>query len=219
MAGNAFSRVRNIVRAEMEDVLKRMENPRKLVNQMLIDMERAFDGAVSEVSRAIANEKIIERRLRKAEAEVARLQDDAEKAVRAGNDGAARRALEEKVGLEMTIADLKTSHEEAQSASSKLKGQLADLRSKLETARNRRHTLAVRKQQAAGPASAPGIDKEPFDAFDALVTDVERDEIASEVYAEITDLKSPDPDLEKMARDRKVQSALADLKQRNQEAG
>ena len=90
MARNALLRIGNIVRAEVEDVLGRLENPRKLVNQMLIDMDHAFDQAGGEVSRAIANEKIIERRLRKAESEVSRLNKEAEDAVKRGDDAAAR---------------------------------------------------------------------------------------------------------------------------------
>ena len=51
MARNALLRIGNIVMAEIEDVLGRIENPRKMVNQMLMDMEQAFDQAVAEVSR------------------------------------------------------------------------------------------------------------------------------------------------------------------------
>ena len=84
MARNGLSRTGTIVKAEVEDVLSRIENPRKLVNQMLIDMERSFDQAVGEVSRAIANEKVIERRLRTAEREIVELQREAEEALRRG---------------------------------------------------------------------------------------------------------------------------------------
>ena len=94
-----------------------MENPKKMVNQMLLDMEKAFDQAVSEVSRAIANEKIIERRLRQAEDEIKRLDEEAVAAVERKDDHAARRTLDAKVSIETTVANLKGSHEEAQTVS------------------------------------------------------------------------------------------------------
>ena len=221
MARNALLRIGNIVRAEVEDVLGRIENPRKLVNQMLIDMERAFDQAVGEVSRAIANEKIIERRQRKAEEEVGRLQREAEGAVARGDDEAARRSLDAKVALETTANDLKRSYEEAQSASVKLKGQLAELRSKLENARNRKDTVASRRQciRESGETTSR-VNRRPFDEFDRLVNDVERDEIASEVYQEIAGLRTEDTDLEKLEREQKVKAELDNLKRRtNQEQG
>lgn len=215
MARNALSRIGNIVRAEVEDVLGRIENPRKLVNQMLVDMERAFDQAVGEVSRAIANEKIIERRLRKAEEEVARLQKDAEAAVARGDDEAARQALDEKVALEMTAEDLKRSFDEAQDASGKLKTQLAELRSRLESARHRKDTVVARRHTAreAGERTSR-LNRRPFDEFDRLVSEVDREEIASEVYQEIVGMRSEDPDLQKLERDHKVKTELEKLKHR-----
>jgi phage shock protein A len=221
MARNALLRIGNIVRAEVEDVLGRIENPRKLVNQMLIDMERAFDQAVGEVSRAIANEKIIERRLKHAEEEVSRLQEEAEQAVDRGDDEAARRALDAKVALETTATELKRSHEEAQTASGNLKTQLGELRSKLESARNRKETVAARRHVARETGDAGRrVNRRPFDEFDRLVNQVDRDEIASEVYQELANISDKDPDLEKLERDRKVKAELDRLKRRtNQEQG
>ena len=219
MARNVLSRLGNIVKAEIEDVLGQIENPRKMVNQMLIDMERAFDLAVGEVSRAIANEKIIERRLKRAEGEVERLQAEAEDAVNGGDDETARRVLDEKVSLESAAAELKRTYTEAESVSSRLKSQLAELKTKLETARNRKDTIAVRKQFSRATSAPSRLDRRPFDEFDRLCNDVDREEIASEVYEEISGVKTED-DLDKIERNQKVKAELENLKRRaNQEAG
>lgn len=216
MARNALLRIGNIVRAEVEDVLGRLENPRKLVNQMLIDMDHAFDQAGGEVSRAIANEKIIERRLRKAESEVSRLNKEAEDAVKRGDDAAARSALDEKIALEKTASELKASYDEAQSASSRLKTQLAELRSKLDSARNRKHTVAAKRQvqNEYGPV-ASRVNRTPFEEFERLSNQVDQDEIASEVYQEMSSAHTPDLDLEKMEREQKVKVELEVLKKKS----
>ena len=221
MARNALLRIGNIVRAEVEDVLGRIENPRKLVNQMLLDMEKAFEQAVGEVSRAIANEKIIERRLRNAVREVERLQKDAETAVEQGDDDGARRALDSKVAVETTAAELKRSHDEATEAAGKLKAQLGELRTKLESARNRRETVASRRHciRESGELGSR-LNRRPFDEFDRLVNQVDRDEIASEVYQEMAGMQTEDRDLEKLERDRKVKTELEQLKRStNKEQG
>ena len=155
MAGALF-RIHNIVKAEIDDLLGQMENPKKMVNQMLLDMEKAFEQAVSEVSRAIANEKIIEKRLRQAEGEIKRLDEEAVAAVERKDDDAARRTLDAKVSIETTVADLKRSHEEAQTVSIQLKKQLGELRTKLDSARNRRTTIAMRKPQEQGGSPRVG---------------------------------------------------------------
>ncbi len=216
MARNALLRIGNIVMAEIEDVLGRIENPRKMVNQMLMDMEQAFDQAVAEVSRAIANEKIIERRLHKAEQEVEKLQSDAEKAVSDGADEAASDILDAKVTLDTTAADLKKAHDEAQPASAKLKTQLSDLRSKLESARNRKTTIVARKQTVHNSISTPSsLNSAPFDDFEKLVSEVDGKEIASEVYAEMASTTGVEPDIDKLAKDRKVAAQLEQLKRRS----
>ena len=222
MAGSALLRIRNIVKAEIDDLLSHVEGPKKMVNQMLIDVENAFDAAVGEVSRAIANEKIIERRVHAAEDEIRRLQLEAEGALGRNDEPTARRCLDAKVSLKTTLAELTRSHDEAQAASARLKTQLGELRTKLDSARNRKETIAVRKHryQAEGTASSH-LDRRPFDAFDRLVSDVDREEIASEVYEELSgDLKADEPNLEKLERDRKVKEELESLKNRTKtEAG
>lgn len=218
---SALWRIRNIVRAEVDDLLGQIEDPKKMVNQMLLDMEKAFTDAVGEVSRSIANEKIIERRVQRGEDELRKLQLEAEGALGRKDEGTARSCLEAKVSLESSLAELKRSHSEAQAASSRLKTQLRELRTKLDSARNRKETIIVRKNQYKGEgALSSHLDRRPFDAFDRLVSDVDRDEIASEVYEELSDLRTDDPDLEKLERSRKVKEQLEKLKSRtNKEAG
>ena len=93
MAGT-ISRMSRIVRAEVENVVSRFEDAPKLVTQMVIDMERALNAAVAETSRAIANHRMMERRLIGMRSRSTGLEAEAERAVRAGNDEEARPLLE-----------------------------------------------------------------------------------------------------------------------------
>ncbi len=215
MGGSTLLRIRNIVKAEIESVLSQIENPKKMVNQLLIDMERAFDQAVGEVSRAIANKKMIERRLTVADKETVRLQAKAEEAVTQGDNEAAHGFLEAKIASEAASADLNRAYEEAQSASSYLRTQLSELRTKLESARNRKNTIAVRSASTRTTDSRPSpLDRRPFDAFDRLCDDVDRDEIAAEVLEGILEQKVEDLDLDKLERTRKAKTELDNLKRR-----
>lgn len=62
MAGT-LKRMTRIVRAELDQVISRLEDPPKIVGQMVIDMECALDSAIAETSRAVANHRLMERRL------------------------------------------------------------------------------------------------------------------------------------------------------------
>ena len=78
----------------------------------------------------------------------------------------------------------------------------------------------MRKPQAKqGCPSGAGLDRRPFDAFDRLCRDVGLDEITSEVYSELSDLKTSDPDLDKIEREHKVKQELENLKRRTHKEG
>jgi hypothetical protein len=78
----------------------------------------------------------------------------------------------------------------------------------------------MRKPQAQqGSPSGAGLDRRPFDAFDGLCRDAGLDEIASEVYSELADLKTSDPDLDKIEQEHKVKQELENLKRRTNKEG
>jgi len=93
MARGPLSRMANVVRAEFEDLMSQMENPKLMVGQAIRDMETALDDALVSVAGAIANERILDRRLKEKKEEVSRWRMKAEEAVQAGEDELARHAL------------------------------------------------------------------------------------------------------------------------------
>ena len=93
MARGALSRVANIIRADIDELLNRMEDPRKLVPYLIREMEDAVEAAVEEVAGAVANERCLERKLRQARDRSESWQKKAEEAVTAADDERARKAL------------------------------------------------------------------------------------------------------------------------------
>ena len=66
MAG-IFSRVSDIFKANINDLLDKAEDPEKMIKQMVIEMEEAVNKATTAVGSAIANEKTLERQLKEKE--------------------------------------------------------------------------------------------------------------------------------------------------------
>ena len=52
-----FARVSDIFKANVNEMLDRMEDPEKMVKQMIIEMEEALVKATSGLAKAMANEK------------------------------------------------------------------------------------------------------------------------------------------------------------------
>ena len=213
MAGT-ISRMSRIVRAEVENVVSRFEDAPKLVTLMVIDMERALNAAVAETSRAIANHRMMERRLIGMRSRSTGFEAEAERAVRAGNDEEARTLLERKLALDVSIDRQSLAVAEAASVSEQLKTRLSELRVKFKDAKARGPALAAcRAKSDRRSEGGPTFDAEPFQAYDRLVDDVERDEIAAEVYEEITD-PPPSDDYERLERNRRVEEELTALRKK-----
>ena len=58
------------------------------------------------------------------------------------------------------------------------------------------------------------IDTEPFQAYDRLTDDVERQEIAAEVYEEIVGAAPTRDEYERLARKRRVEEELTSLREK-----
>ena len=202
MAGT-LKRMTRIVRAELGQVISRLEDPPKIVGQMVIDMECALDSAIAETSRAVANHRLMERRLAGGRDRAQDLERRAEDAVRAGRDEEARSLLDAKLATDQAVERQATVVKEAGIVSDDLKKQLSVLRGKLEDARARGPALADRRVFAARNRSRhegpEAFTTEPFSAYDRMIDEVERQEIAADVYDEILETPARD-DHEQLAR-------------------
>ena len=219
MAGGTLSRIANIIRADVDDLLNRMEDPEKMSRLMLTEMEDAVNDAVTAVADAMAGQRLLERRLKSRQADAAAWDRTAERSVSQGDDDLARLALERKAEVEAEVAELETALAEAGNATGQLERQCTQLKQRLREATARRRTLLARSRAAGGYVSAAGsrvrIDEEAFERFDALCRRVDHEEAAAEVYEQIA---GKDPDLddrcEALARKQRIEAQLKSMKQK-----
>jgi phage shock protein A len=154
MANTTLDRIGDIVRSNVNEFLDRLEDPEKLVRQLLRDMEQAVEQAVESVSRAIAGKG---RREREFETNRQRAESYSERARRAfekGDEELARKALELKVYYNITAEQLRAAAEEGSQAVTQLKSRLAQLRDELKAARDSQGRLIAEIQVAEGSATS-----------------------------------------------------------------
>ena len=181
----ALSRMANVVRAEVNEVLNRIEDPKKMVRQMIWDMQAEVDDALAAVAHAIANERVLDRRLAQKRAEAALWTRKAEAAFDAGEEELARKALVQKVAVDEAISALQKARAEAEVATKTLKDRAADLKAKLATARTQQGVLALRMRASRARRDVAMVDVQARSRYDEFVDEVTRDEVAAEVYAEM----------------------------------
>ncbi len=205
----AFSRISNVVRAEVDDVLNKIEDPKKMVRQMVLDMEDALDDAVVAVAQAMANEKLLARRIAQKREESDLWARKAEDAMDAGEEELARKALFQKVAIDEAVNTLQEVRAEAEEMTATLKQRLAELKAKLASARARQSTLAIRRQVAQEMQQDARVE-----AYDRFVRDVAREEATAEIYAEMADDAQLQEAFDQLERKQRVKAEMQALKEK-----
>ena len=215
-----FRRVNDIISANLNDMIERFENPEKMLRQAIREMERSIGEARRDVVRAMADEKIVKRQLADHEAQANEWHGRAVKAVNAGDDRLARRALVRKhENLRVALA-LKDQLAVSSEANGTLRRQLEAMQVKLGEAKRRLQTfiarervVKVRARLQQSFATQPGTSG-AFARFEQLQGRVERIEAEAEALTELD--KECDGGLESRSEsgdiDPAIEAELAALK-------
>jgi phage shock protein A len=188
-----FSRVSDIVSANLNDLVEKHENPEKLLRQAVREMETAISKSKRDVAKAMASEQLAKKE-RTSNHEQANLWERrATLAVESGDDDLARKALVRKREYEKLYTALDDHVAAMSEASGSLRRQLEGMQSKLSEARRRLETLTarrraanVRAEMAALAANAePQLNKNAFEKFERLSRKVERAEAEADAMAEL----------------------------------
>lgn len=185
-----MERVGTLLRANLNDLIDRAEEPEKMLKQIILDMENQLLQVKTQVAISLADLHLLERRrdentkkgeewMHKAELAVAKKQDDLARA-------AIERSLESgKLAGSFTeqIADQKAQVDNLKSALLKLEGKLSEARAKSELllAKHRRARAAKNASEAHS-----GFDsRSTASAWDRMRDKVNRTEAIGQARAEL----------------------------------
>lgn len=143
-----FSRISDIVNANVISMLDKAEDPEKMVRLMIQEMEDTLVEVKSEAVKFIAESKTINREIIRLEGEAQEWRKKAELAVDSDREDLAIAALEEKSKKESIAGKLKSELEVVGEAVSKFKEDIQLLQKKLEETRSRQQSIVIRKKSA-----------------------------------------------------------------------
>ncbi|MBX7154513.1 MAG: PspA/IM30 family protein [Candidatus Kapaibacterium sp.] len=212
-----FSRISDIFKANVNDALDQAEDPEKMLKQMVLEMEEAVNRNTLAVANAIANEKSLERKLAKAKDQSADWQAKATQALQAGREDLAKAALEKKIVSDRNAADLEPIYAQAKATSDKLRGQLDQIKNKLEEARSRQSTLIARSQAAKAQKeiaqSFSGVGSDAFSKFDKFEGKIEKVEAEASAFEQLAgENTSLEQEFKQLGSSASVDAALEKLK-------
>ncbi|MDO5154768.1 MAG: PspA/IM30 family protein [Eubacteriales bacterium] len=116
-----LKRFTDIMSANINALLDKAEDPEKMIDQCLRDLESDLVKVKKETASVMAEESRTKRQLDECNAEMDKLQQYAEKALLAGNEGDARKFLEEKARLTSKQATFQQAYDLASANSIKMR--------------------------------------------------------------------------------------------------
>ena len=116
-----LKRFSDIMASNINSILDKFEDPSKMVDQLLRNLEDDLNKVKSETAGVMADEARTKRELDECEAEVNKMQDYAQRAVKSGNDEDARKFLAKKAQLTSKMTELKKAYDIADANSKKMK--------------------------------------------------------------------------------------------------
>ncbi|UOF90906.1 PspA/IM30 family protein [Fodinisporobacter ferrooxydans] len=214
-----FGRIKDIVRANINEIISKAEDPEKALNLYIEDAIEQLRQFKVEVSRFEAERIRIAKEIRTCESMISDWHEKAKLAIREEKEDLARKALEKEQHEQDRLEKLQPQLEQAEKTSAQLKEQLQSLEEKLEEAREKRDDLISRNRLAETQKSlanaVSGLSgDDPLSKFDRMEEKVKAKEAEAEA-ANVTlqsSLRYEFDELEKQEKKSKVDDALTKLR-------
>jgi phage shock protein A len=192
-----FSRLAQLIQSNLNDLISRSEDPEKMLNQVVLDMNNQLVEAKKQVAASIADEKRLAKQFDQEAANAQEWERKAMLALRAGNEPLAKEALARKRDYDELTATLKDQWTKQKTAVDQLKKALRLLNDKIEEAKRKRNVLIARKKRAeaqrAIQETMSGLrDQSAFETFDRMAAKVDQMEAEAEAGAELAEEYSGD---------------------------
>jgi phage shock protein A len=212
-----LERVAALVRANLNDLVDRAEDPEKMIKQVILDMQNQLLQVKTQVAIAIADEHLLAKKAAENAERRGEWMRKAELAVEKKDDGLARAALERAMaskevaeGFEQQVGDQKAEVENLKGALRRLERKLAEAQAKSELllARHRRARVSKR----AGDAKRGGAEAGAR-TFDRMQEKVLRAEAVGRAWSEL-DGADVDDRFAAIEKEQEIDRLLTELKSR-----
>ena len=211
-----MERVTTLVRANLNDLIDKAEDPEKMIKQVILDMQNQLLQVKTQVAIAIADQHLLEKKRKENEEKSAEWVHKAELAVDKKQDDLARAALERSLSYRSLHENFAQQVADQTVQVENLKGALRKLEQKLTEAQAKSDLLIAQHRRArtmnkAGDARMVMNGPSSADAFDRMKSKVQRSEAISQAKAELMGDTMEDR-LASLEKQDEVERLLAELK-------
>jgi phage shock protein A len=192
-----FSRLAQLIKSNLNDLISRSEDPEKMLNQVVLDMSSQLIEAKKQVAVSIADEKRLAKQLEQETANAQDWERRAMMALRAGNEQLAKEGLARKREHDTLAATYQEQWTKQKAAVDQLKKALRLLNDKIEEAKRKKNVLVARKKRAEAQKAIQDTmsglrDQSAFDTFDRMADKIDQLEAEAEAQGELAEEYSGD---------------------------
>jgi phage shock protein A len=214
-----FSRTRDIIAANVTDLLDKAEDPAKMIRMIILEMEETLIEVRASAARTIADQKEMRRQIGKLEAVQSGWTEKAELALSKGREDLAKAALVERQKAGDLAEQLHGDIADLDGALKASEIDIGKLQAKLREARARQNSIVTRLESAHNRTrmremyAGPKID-EAFSRFDLMERRVDMAEGRADAAGMGAAPKSLEEEIAELRSADKVDAELAALKAR-----
>ena len=211
-----IDRLSRLIRANLNDLIKRAEDPEKIIEQALEDMRSTLRDARMEVAEAMAELKKLQRDQQSYAEQVSGWENKAAEALKAGREDLAREALKRKSQAQSLSDGFAAQVSQQQGMVDNLAVQLKALESKIQEADAKKALLIARKKGVEAAETVRKFESkvDAHSAVEAFQDMEDRIEAMEDKHAALSDMDKNDIDkeLDNLSADKGVDDDLARLK-------
>src|SRR4051812_16904184 len=185
-----LDRVSTLIRANINDLISKAEDPEKVIRQLILDMNNQLIQVKTQVAAAIADERLLQKRYEDNQKKADEWQRKAELAVANGQDELAKEALLRRRSFQETADGFKEQWTQQSQQVEELKVALGQLEAKIGEATTKRDLLIARSRRAKAEENIrktlTGMDGSgAMSEFERMEERVNEQEARAKAYADL----------------------------------
>jgi phage shock protein A len=213
-----LERVATLIRANLNELVDRAENPEKMIKQVILDMQNQFMQVKTQVAIALADLHLLEKKQQENNEREEEWMRKAQLAVGKGDDRLARAGLDHAISYKQMAANYVEQIEDQKAQVEVLKDALNGLARKISEAEGKAEFLIAqhRRTKAVGraaDASQKAALRENGGAFQRMSNKVMHEEAVTQATIELSG-EEIERRFERLEREQEIDRLLEELKQR-----
>jgi phage shock protein A len=214
-----LERVGTLLRANINDLIEKAEDPEKLAKQLVLDMENQLLQVKTQVAIAIADQHLLQKKLKEHEDAMNQWNRKAELAVQKQQDDLARAALGRNLSSQQLVASFSQQLEDQNAETETLRNAFGRLQQKLSETRSTCEMLIAQHRRArtvskANAARTVATSHERSTVLNRLRSTIQRNEATNTASHMILGAQSLEDQLNGLEREDQIERLLEDLKSR-----